>query len=87
VLLLGQYGILSRAEDLVYLGVVTSWATPSVLNGYRVSTQGPVIITPQAAPNLFTPNGTLESTELSHPRGPPLPELYDLHRSMNKVAV
>lgn len=31
--------------------------------------QGPVIIIPQAAPNFFTPNGTLESIELlSHPR-------------------
>ncbi len=44
-----------------------------------------MIIIPQAAPNFFTPNGTLESIQLSLPRK--TPELHDLHRSMNEVAV
>ena len=52
----------------------------------KSSTHKPVIIIPQAAPNFFTPNGTLESIQLSHPRKMPK-KLHDLHRSMNEVAV
>jgi hypothetical protein len=47
---------------------------------------GPVIIIPQAAPNFFTPNGTLESIDLGHPRRDAR-ELHDLHWSVNKLAV
>ena len=49
--------------------------------------QGPVIIIPQAAPNFFTPNGTLKSIESGRPRETPKNCGHDLHRSMNKVAV
>jgi hypothetical protein len=52
----------------------------------KSSTQKPVIIIPQAAPNFFTPNGTLRINPVK-PSSKNAQELHDLHRSMNEVAV
>lgn len=45
---------------------------------------GPVIIIPQAAPNFFTPKGTLNSVK---PSSRNARTAIDLHRSVHQVAV
>jgi hypothetical protein len=45
---------------------------------------GPVIIIPQAAPNFFTPKGTLDPVK---PSSRNARTAIDLHRSVNQVAV